>query len=76
MSCQEGPPKPRQITSWLCGFYERASEHIGGSFTTGAGTFCSSCGERIYNSQYDGYVSNDVEERRVFYLDRLKNNFR
>ena len=46
------------VTRKLCGFLERPRGHTG-SYTTGAGTFCSSCGNRIFNPHYTG--SYDVE---------------
>jgi hypothetical protein len=41
-----------------CGFLERARGHYG-DFTCGSGTFCSDCGERVFNPHYTG--ARDVE---------------
>ena len=48
----------RKVRSTLCGFLEPAKGHTG-SFTTGAGTFCSTCHERVFNPRYSG--ARDVE---------------
>ena len=52
------PLLPKRQSSSHCGFLEQAKGHCG-SFTTGAGTFCSICHERIFNPYYRG--ASDVE---------------
>jgi len=43
----------REVVNHLCGFFERVKGHTG-SFTTSAGTFCSTCHERVFNPHYSG----------------------
>lgn len=52
----------RQKAISLCGFLKRVRGH-GGDFTTGAGTFCSSCRQRVFNPHYLGAydVQGDME---------------
>lgn len=53
---------PRTASKKYCGFLKRAKGHSG-SFTSGSGTFCSDCHERIFNPHYNGAydVEGDME---------------
>jgi hypothetical protein len=49
---------PTTETRKSCGFLKRADGHFG-DHTTGSGTYCSDCGNRVFNPNYSG--ARDVE---------------
>jgi len=62
------PLLPKRQNNAHCGFLKMAKGHHG-SFTTGSGTFCSICHERIFNPYYRG--ASDVESDMEI-VDKLR----
>jgi hypothetical protein len=60
-----------QKTTWVCGFLDRAPGHSS-DFTTGSGTYCSTCHLRIYNEDFDGkFEIKAVSDRGCLQIDEL-----